>query len=92
MPSVSNEALDILILAQNMLNSVSKDAAKLLVFTDNWQEAAFQAAFINQNERFRLRDYLYAAPKEGRAYTSDELAGEIAERIREKGEYRDFGS
>ncbi|WP_367363338.1 hypothetical protein [Mesotoga sp.] len=41
MPSVSNEALDIFILAQNMLNSVSKDAMKLLVFTDNRQEAAF---------------------------------------------------
>ncbi len=91
MPSVSNEALDILILAQNMLNSVSKDAAKLLVFTDNRQEAAFQAAFINQrSKRFRLRDYLYAVLEEDRAYTSDELAGEIAERIREKGEYRDF--
>ena len=91
MPSVSNEALDILILAQNMLNSVSKDAAKLLVFTDNRQEAAFQAAFINQrSKRFRFRDYLYSVLEEGRAYTSDELAGEIAERIREQGEYRDF--
>ena len=91
LPSVSNEALDILILAQNMLNSVSKDAAKLLVFTDNRQEAAFQAAFINErSKRFKFRDYLYAVMEEERVYTSLELANEITNRIKEKGEYRDF--
>ncbi|MCD6449259.1 MAG: DEAD/DEAH box helicase [Thermotogaceae bacterium] len=91
MRSVSNEAVDIMILAQNMLNSVSTDAAKLLIFTDNRQEAAFQAGFINErSKRFKFRNYLYSALKDDQLFTIERAADEIIRKIRENGEIKAF--
>lgn len=91
MRSVSNEAVDIMILAQNMLNSVSQDAAKLLIFTDNRQEAAFQAGFINErSKRFKFRNYLYSTLKDDQLLTIEDAADEIIRKIEECGEIKTF--
>lgn len=52
---------DVMILAQDMLSSMpEKKFQKLLIFTDNRQEAAHQAGWMKKrSERFRLRHVLY---------------------------------
>ncbi|MGC9384750.1 MAG: DEAD/DEAH box helicase [Kosmotogaceae bacterium] len=89
--SVSNEAVDIMILAQNMLNSVSEDSEKLLIFTDNRQECAFQAGFIKErSKRFKFRDHLYAVLDENIALSIKDIAYDISKIMRESGEEKQF--
>ena len=58
----SAEVADVTILAQSMLSAMSEPAMrKLLVFSDNRQDAAFQAGWMeSRSKRFRLRHLLYA--------------------------------
>ncbi|MBU4501157.1 MAG: DEAD/DEAH box helicase [Nanoarchaeota archaeon] len=51
---------DVHILAQDMLNAEAADNKKLIIFTDNRQDAAFQAAWMaNHARRYRLRHLMY---------------------------------
>jgi len=51
---------DVHILAQDMLNAVEPPRQKLLIFTDNRQEAAFQAGWMQDHaRRYRLRHLIY---------------------------------
>ena len=51
---------DVHILGQNMINSVSEKDQKLLVFTDNRQDAAFQAGWMQDHaRRYRLRHLVH---------------------------------
>ena len=58
---------DVHILAQNMVNAVEQERQKLIVFSDNRQDAAFQAGWMQDHaRRYRLRhliyDYVSACP------------------------------
>lgn len=58
---------DVHILGQDMLNAVSETEQKLLVFTDNRQDAAFQAGWMQDHaRRYRMRhlihDYIRERP------------------------------
>jgi len=51
---------DVHILAQNMINAVEGEERKLIVFTDNRQDAAFQAGWMQDHaRRYRLRHLIY---------------------------------
>lgn len=51
---------DVHILGQDMLNAVSMTEQKLLVFTDNRQDAAFQAGWMQDHaRRYRMRHLIY---------------------------------
>ena len=51
---------DVHILAQNMINAVRGARQKLIVFTDNRQDAAFQAGWMQDHaRRYRLRHLIY---------------------------------
>jgi hypothetical protein len=51
---------DVHILAQNMINAEGIDNRKLIVFADNRQDAAYQAAWMtNHARRYRLRHLIY---------------------------------
>ena len=51
---------DVHILAQNMINSLEGAQQKLIVFTDNRQDAAFQAGWMQDRaRRYRLRHLIY---------------------------------
>lgn len=51
---------DVHILAQNMINASSDDQRKLIIFTDNRQDAAFQAGWMQDHtRRYRLRHLIY---------------------------------
>lgn len=51
---------DVHILAQDMLNAKSVDNKKLIIFSDNRQDAAFQAAWMADHaRRYRLRNLMY---------------------------------
>ncbi len=51
---------DVHILAQNMINSLPAPQQKLIVFTDNRQDAAFQAGWMQDHaRRYRLRHLMY---------------------------------
>jgi len=51
---------DVHILSQDMLNAGKKDEERLIVFTDNRQDAAFQAGWMQDHaRRFRLRNLIY---------------------------------
>ena len=51
---------DVHILAQNMINSQSVDNQKMIVFTDNRQDAAFQAGWMQDHaRRYRFRHLIY---------------------------------
>lgn len=51
---------DVHILAQDMINSEATDNRKLIVFADNRQDAAFQAAWMADHaRRYRLRHMIY---------------------------------
>jgi len=56
---------DVHILAQDMINAQSTDNRKIIVFADNRQEAAFQAAWMaDHSRRYRLRHLMYRFIKE----------------------------
>jgi transcription elongation factor Elf1 len=51
---------DVHILAQNMINALPAAQQKLIVFTDNRQDAAFQAGWMQDHaRRYRLRHLMY---------------------------------
>lgn len=51
---------DVHILAQNMINTLDGPQQKLIVFTDNRQDAAFQAGWMQDHaRRYRLRHLIY---------------------------------
>lgn len=51
---------DVHILAQEMINAAPENQQKLLVFSDNRQDAAFQAGWMQDHaRRFRLRHLIY---------------------------------
>jgi ATP-dependent helicase YprA (DUF1998 family) len=51
---------DVHIVAQNMINSVPEGQQKLIVFSDNRQDAAFQAGWMQDHaRRYRLRHLIY---------------------------------
>ncbi len=51
---------DVHILAQSMINNVDEAEQKLIVFTDNRQDAAFQAGWMQDHaRRYRLRHLVY---------------------------------
>lgn len=55
---------DIHILAQDLINTQMFEQQKLIIFSDNRQDAAFQAAWINQRaRRYRFRHLLYSILK-----------------------------
>lgn len=57
---------DVFILSQSMLNAETLDKQKLIVFADNRQDAAFQAAWMADHaRRYRLRQLMYALIMEG---------------------------
>ncbi|NMC72417.1 MAG: DEAD/DEAH box helicase [Myxococcales bacterium] len=60
-PARSSEVADVTILAQSMLTAMREESLrKLLVFSDNRQDAAFQAGWMEErSRRFRLRHLLY---------------------------------
>lgn len=60
-PAKSSEVADVTILAQSMLSAMREEPLqKLLVFSDNRQDAAFQAGWMEErSRRFRLRHLLY---------------------------------
>lgn len=57
----SAEVADVTILAQSMLSTMPEPSLrKLLIFTDNRQDAAFQAGWMEErSKRFRMRHLLY---------------------------------
>ena len=56
---------DVHILAQDMINAQNTDNRKIIVFADNRQEAAFQAAWMaDHSRRYRLRHLMYRFIKE----------------------------
>lgn len=65
-PAKSSEAADVTILAQSMLSAMREESLqKLLVFSDNRQDAAFQAGWMEErSRRFRLRHLLYGVLKD----------------------------
>lgn len=63
---------DVHILAQNMIQEA--DRKRLLVFTDNRQDAAFQAGWMRDRaRRFRLRELIWSILHEGRISLGDLL-------------------
>jgi ATP-dependent helicase YprA (DUF1998 family) len=51
---------DVHILAQNMINNMEDEQQKLIVFTDNRQDAAFQAGWMQDHaRRYRIRHLIY---------------------------------
>ncbi len=62
---------DIHILAQDLINTQMLEQQKLIIFSDNRQDAAFQAAWINQRaRRYRFRHLLYSILKNENKPTS----------------------
>jgi len=59
--TISGTVSDATILSQTMLSAMPEEEfQKILIFTDNRQEAAFQAAWMEErSKRFRLRHLLY---------------------------------
>jgi len=59
-PMTAVAVADVHILAQEMINSQSIENRKIIVFADNRQEAAFQAAWMADHaRRYRLRHLIY---------------------------------
>lgn len=62
---------DIHILAQDLINTQMLEQQKLIIFSDNRQDAAFQSAWINQRaRRYRFRHLLYSLLKDKSTPTS----------------------
>lgn len=93
----SGTVSDVTILAQTMLSAMSEEKfQKLLIFSDNRQEAAFQAAWMEErSKRFRLRHLLYKELNEKPELTHsiDSLTRNLKERAYEEGIFlrRTFG-
>lgn len=79
----SSEVADVTILSQSMLSSMQEEALqKLLVFSDNRQDAAFQAGWMRErSRRFRLRHLLreVLAQDPSRSWSLNKLTAGIVE-------------
>ncbi len=70
---------DVHIMAQNMINADGIDNRKLIVFADNRQDAAYQAAWMtNHARRYRLRHLMYEKIQER---TTPLSVGDLQEHI-----------
>ena len=88
-PVRSSEVADVTILSQSMLAAMPEESLqKLLVFTDNRQDAAFQAGWMEErSRRFRLRHVLYATLQGGgdRTVGLERLTEHIVDQAKERG-------
>ncbi len=88
-PVRSSEVADVTILSQSMLAAMPEESLqKLLVFTDNRQDAAFQAGWMEErSRRFRLRHVLYSTLEANRDRTLglDRLVDLVVDQAKERG-------
>ncbi|MFZ5786791.1 MAG: DEAD/DEAH box helicase, partial [Acidobacteriota bacterium] len=91
-PAKSSEVADITILAQSMLTAMPEEPLqKLLVFSDNRQDAAFQAGWMEErSRRFRLRHILYSTleGEPSRVWSLDRLTEHMVDRAKQLGVLR----
>ena len=91
-PARSSEVADVTILSQSMLSAMQEEELqKLLVFSDNRQDAAFQAGWMEErSRRFRLRHLLFEILKRepGKTWSIPTLAERIVEEAEERGVFR----
>ncbi|QLH74478.1 MAG: DEAD/DEAH box helicase [Methanomassiliicoccales archaeon] len=81
-PLSAVQVADVHIMAQNMINSQAVDNRKLIVFADNRQDAAFQAAWMADHaRRYRLRHMIYLIIKDA---SSPMSIGDIQRRLQEQ--------
>lgn len=92
-PVRSSEVADVTILAQSMLAAMPEEILqKLLVFTDNRQDAAFQAGWMDErSRRFRLRHLLYATldSDSGRIWSLERLTERVVDQAVAEGVLRE---
>lgn len=83
-PVKSQDVFDVMILAQTMLSAMwEKSLQKLLIFADNRQDTAFQAAWMDSRaKRFRLRHILYQILREdpSKVWNFGSLTGKVLTR------------
>lgn len=88
-PAKSSEVADVTIMAQSMLTAMpEKPLQKLLVFSDNRQDAAFQAGWMEErSRRFRLRHLLYSTleSEPERIWSLTRLTEHIVDRAKRHG-------
>jgi len=88
-PAKSSEVADVTILAQSMLSAMREEAMqKLLIFTDNRQDAAFQAGWMEErSRRFRLRHLLYGVLHEDptRVWSFEKLTERMVDQAKARG-------
>jgi len=78
----SSQAVDLMVLSEHALNEVPKDRAKLLMFSDNRQEASFLSGFINErSKRFLYRKLLYEMLPEGTPLAWEEAASQLTQTV-----------
>ncbi|MFH1532056.1 MAG: DEAD/DEAH box helicase [Pseudomonadota bacterium] len=91
-PAQSSEVADVTILSQSMLTAMQEEELqKLLVFSDNRQDAAFQAGWMEErSKRFRLRHLLYEILQKepGKTWSFEKLAERIVEAAEIQGVFR----
>jgi len=78
----SSQAVDLMVLSEHALNEAPEDRAKLLIFSDNRQEASFLSGFINErSKRFLYRKLLYETLPEGTARDWEEAAAKLTQTV-----------
>ncbi|HNW47173.1 MAG TPA: DEAD/DEAH box helicase [Thermotogota bacterium] len=81
----SSQAVDLMVLSEHALNEAPEDHAKLLVFSDNRQEAAFLSGFINErSKRFRYRKRLFDLLPEDETISWRELVSKWVDILTDK--------
>lgn len=92
-PARSSEVADVTILAQSMLSAMPEEPLqKLLVFSDNRQDAAFQAGWMEERSvRYRMRHLLYSilAGDPGRTWDLTGLESEVYDQALRRGVHRE---
>jgi len=92
-PAQSSEVADVTILSQTMLSAMSEESLqKLLVFSDNRQDAAFQAGWMDErSRRYRLRHLLYEALTKApqHVWPLDKLSERIVDAAIERGVFKE---
>lgn len=94
--TMSSAVSDITILSQTMLSAMPEEKfQKILIFTDNRQDAAFQAAWMEErSKRFRLRHLLYKEldkqREKGFVHNFDSLVEDIKEMAYEEGIFKKY--
>lgn len=88
-PAKSSDVADVTILAQTMLSKMPEPTLqKLLVFSDNRQDAAYQAGWMDERaRRFRLRHILYQVleSEPDRIWSLDRLTDKVVQEAIAKG-------